>query len=123
MDALFYHRARLRLFGRPLATQRPDGVWRRLLKLGTILSGFCNDFWTLLACRVLVGLGEASFAVLAPAWLADLFPAARRNNAMTIFYVAMPIGAALGYIVGGAALAYGGWRTSFWWRQPGCCLC
>ena len=91
--------------------------------LGTILSGFCNDFWTLLACRVLVGLGEASFAVLAPAWLADLFPAARRNNAMTIFYVAMPIGAALGYIVGGAALAYGGWRTAFWWAGgPGLLL-
>ena len=91
--------------------------------LGTILSGFCNDFWTLLACRVLVGLGEASFAVLAPAWLADLFPAARRNNAMTIFYVAIPVGSALGYIVGGAALAYGGWRTGFWWAGgPGLLL-
>ena len=91
--------------------------------LGTILSGFSNDFWTLLACRVLVGLGEASYAVLAPAWLADLFPAERRNNAMTIFYVAMPVGAALGYIVGGAALSYGGWRTGFWWAGgPGLLL-
>src|SRR5208337_5026448 len=83
--------------------------------LGTILSGFSNGFWTLLACRVLVGLGEASYAVLAPAWLSDSFPAERRNNAMTIFYVAIPIGSALGYIVGGAALPYGGWRAGFWW--------
>ncbi len=92
--------------------------------LGTILSGFCNDFWTLLACRVLVGLGEASYAVLAPAWLSDLFPAERRNNAMTIFYVAMPVGAALGYMVGGAALSYGGgWRAGFWWAGgPGLLL-
>ncbi len=83
--------------------------------LGTVLSGFCNGFWELLACRVLVGLGEASYAVLAPAWLADSFPAERRNNAMTIFYVAIPVGAALGYMVGGAALAHGGWRTGFMW--------
>ncbi len=96
------------------------GLWC----LGTILSGFCNDFWTLLSCRVLVGLGEASYAVLAPAWLSDLFPAERRNNAMTIFYVAMPVGAALGYMVGGAALSYGGgWRAGFWWAAGlGCCL-
>jgi MFS transporter, Spinster family, sphingosine-1-phosphate transporter len=106
--------------------------WRRkgliaagiaLWSLGTMLSGFSNGFWTLLACRVLVGLGEASYAVLAPAWIADSFPAERRNNAMTIFYVAMPIGAALGYMVGGEALAHGGWRTGFWWAGvPGLLL-
>ncbi len=91
--------------------------------LGTILSGFSNGFWQLLACRVLVGLGEASYAVLAPAWLSDSFPAERRNNAMTIFYVAIPIGSALGYIVGGAALPYGGWRAGFWWAgAPGLLL-
>jgi MFS transporter, Spinster family, sphingosine-1-phosphate transporter len=91
--------------------------------LGTVLCGFCNDFWTLLACRVLVGLGEASYAVLAPAWLADSFPAERRNNAMTLFYVAIPVGSALGYAVGGAALSYGGWRTGFFWAgAPGLLL-
>ncbi len=91
--------------------------------LGTVLSGFCHSFWELLACRVLVGFGEASFAVLAPVWLSDLFPAERRNNAMTIFYVAIPIGSALGYIAGGTALAYGGWRTGFWWAgAPGLLL-
>ncbi len=91
--------------------------------LGTILSGFCDQYWTLLACRVLVGLGEASYAVLAPAWLSDLFPAERRNNAMTIFYVATPLGSALGYIAGGIALAYGGWRVGFWWAgAPGLLL-
>ena len=91
--------------------------------LGTILSGFSNGFWTLLACRILVGFGEASYAVLAPAWLSDLFPAERRNNAMTIFYVAIPVGSALGYIVGGTALSYGGWRMGFWWAgAPGLLL-
>ena len=62
--------------------------------LGTILTAYCHEYSTLIACRVLVGLGEASYATLAPAWIADLFPPARRNNALTIFYVATPVGSA-----------------------------
>jgi MFS transporter, Spinster family, sphingosine-1-phosphate transporter len=88
--------------------------------VGTILSGFCYQYWTLLGCRVLVGLGEASYAVLAPAWLSDLFPKERRNNALTIFYAATPVGSALGYLVGGLAVADGGWREGFLWAgAPG----
>ncbi len=91
--------------------------------LGTILSGTCHTYWTLIGCRLLVGLGEASYATLAPAWLADLFPSARRNNALTIFYVAIPVGSALGYILGGLALEHGGWRTGFIWAgAPGLLL-
>jgi predicted MFS family arabinose efflux permease len=91
--------------------------------LGTILSGFAQDYWTLLACRVLVGLGEASYAVLAPTWIADLFTAERRNNALTIFYSATPLGSALGYLLGGFALAHGGWRYGFFWAgAPGLLL-
>ncbi len=45
-------------------------VW----SVGTVLSGFAPGYGSLLACRLLVGLGEASYATLAPGWLADLFP-------------------------------------------------
>ena len=91
--------------------------------LGTILSGMCHGYWTLISCRLLVGMGEASYATLAPAWLADLFPASRRNNALTIFYIAIPVGSALGYIFGGLALDHGGWRTGFFWAGvPGLLL-
>ena len=91
--------------------------------LGTILSGFANDYWTLLACRILVGLGEASYAVLAPTWIADLFTAERRNNALTIFYTATPLGSALGYLLGSVALSHGGWRYGFFWAgAPGLLL-
>jgi MFS transporter, Spinster family, sphingosine-1-phosphate transporter len=94
-------------------------VW----SLGTILTGFCHQYWTLFACRALVGLGEASYATLAPAWLSDLFPAGRRNSALTIFYAAIPLGSALGYLVGGFALAHGGWRSGFLWAGvPGLLL-
>jgi MFS family permease len=90
---------------------------------GTILGGFAHDYGTLLLCRVLVGLGEASYAVLAPTWISDLFTAERRNNALTIFYSATPVGSALGYLLGGFALGHGGWRTGFFWAgAPGLIL-
>lgn len=77
-------------------------VW----SLGTTLTAFSTGFALLLAFRVLVGLGEASYATLSPAWLSDLFPPAKRNNALTIFYVAIPVGSALGFIIGGLVLGH-----------------
>ena len=91
--------------------------------VGTILSAYTHTFGTLIACRLLVGLGEASYATLAPAWLSDLFPPERRNNALTIFYVAIPVGSAIGYGVGGFALGHGTWRDGFFWAGvPGLAL-
>ncbi len=90
---------------------------------GTILSGFAEDYRTLLYCRIMVGLGEASYAVLAPTWISDLFTAERRNNALTIFYAATPLGSALGYLLGGFALSHGGWRAGFFFAgAPGLLL-
>ncbi len=84
-------------------------VW----SVGTILSGFCHSYGTLVACRLLVGLGEASYATLAPSWLSDLFPPSRRNNALSIFYTALPVGTALGFVAGGLALKHSTWRNGF----------
>ncbi len=72
--------------------------------LGTTLTAFSTSVLALLAFRVLVGLGEASYATLSPAWISDLFAPSRRNNALTIFYVAIPVGSALGYLLGGWSL-------------------
>lgn len=92
--------------------------------IGTTMTGFAMGLGALLAYRVLVGLGEASYATLAPAWLSDLFPPARRNNALTIFYVAIPVGSALGYLTGAASLHFSGsWRPGFLWAGiPGLLL-
>ena len=92
--------------------------------IGTTMTGFAVGLAALLAYRVLVGLGEASYATLAPAWLSDLFPPARRNNALTIFYVAIPVGSALGYLTGAASLHFSGnWRAGFLWAGvPGLLL-
>ncbi|MDP9038950.1 MAG: MFS transporter [Acidobacteriota bacterium] len=60
-----------------------------------------------------LGIGEASFGIFAPAMLADYYPEDQRNRVLTIFNVAIPVGAALGYLVGGTVGERFGWRASF----------
>ncbi|MGA7242172.1 MAG: MFS transporter, partial [Terracidiphilus sp.] len=60
-----------------------------------------------------VGIGEASFGIFAPAVIADFYPERDRNRILSIFYVAIPVGAALGYLAGGQMGSTWGWRTPF----------
>lgn len=84
-------------------------VW----SLGTLLSGHAHGYVSLLCFRVLVGFGEASFGTISPGWIADLFAPARRNMMISIFYVAIPVGSAIGYLLGGFIAAHHGWRAAF----------
>ena len=94
-------------------------VW----SLGTILTGFAATFALMVGFRVLVGFGEASYATISPSLISDSYPPAKRNNALTIFYVAIPVGAALGNIIGGIIAAHWGWRHAFIWAgAPGLLL-
>jgi MFS family permease len=94
-------------------------VW----SVGTILTGFAATFAMMIAFRVLVGLGEASYATISPSLISDSYAPAKRNNALTIFYVAIPVGAALGTIIGGLIAAKWGWRHTFIWAgAPGLLL-
>src|SRR5687767_5029910 len=67
----------------------------------TFGSGLAPTFAWLLLARALVGIGEASYAVVTPSLISDLYPAERRGRALAIFYAAMPVGTALGYMLGG----------------------
>lgn len=94
-------------------------VW----SLGTMLTGFAPTFVSMIAFRVLVGLGEASYATISPSLISDSYGPEKRNNALTIFYVAIPVGAALGTIIGGVIAAKWGWRHAFIWAgAPGLLL-
>jgi predicted MFS family arabinose efflux permease len=48
-----------------------------------------------------------------PSLISDLYPARRRGQVLAIFYVAIPVGTALGYMLGGAIGARYGWQTAF----------
>ncbi len=60
-----------------------------------------------------LGIGEATFGIFAPAVLADFYPEDQRNRVLTIFNIAIPVGAALGYLAGGTIGSHFGWRMSF----------
>jgi MFS family permease len=87
------------------------GVW----SVATFWSGWVQSFPEMLAARSLLGIGEATYATIAPTLIADLFPRAQRNRALAVFYVAVPIGAALGYVTGGEVTAFfHDWRYAFY---------
>ena len=46
----------------------------------------------LFGSRLFVGIGEASYATIAPTMIADLFPHEKRLRMLSIFYIAMPVG-------------------------------
>ena len=84
-----------------------------LWSLATAGAALATGFWTLLGARAMVGVGEAAYATIAPSLIADFYPPARRNRIMTIFYVAIPVGAALGFTLGGLVGGAWGWRAAF----------
>jgi MFS family permease len=94
-------------------------VW----SFGTLMTGHVSALGALILFRVLVGFGEASFGTISPGWIADLFPTGKRNTAISIFYLALPVGSAIGYIMGGKIAAAQGWRAAFLWAgYPGLVL-
>ena len=96
-------RSRTRLIGYGIA------IW----SVATALGGLARSYASLLFARALVGIGEAAYATVAPALLADYFPLRLRGRAFAIFFAATPVGAALGYVLGGTVGQYLGWRSAF----------
>jgi MFS transporter, Spinster family, sphingosine-1-phosphate transporter len=84
-----------------------------LWSVATAGAAVAGGFPSLLASRALVGVGEAAYASLGPALLSDCYPEAERARSFTWFYMAIPVGSALGYAVGGVAAQYWGWRAAF----------
>ena len=62
----------------------------------TLLSAVTHNYDELLLRHVIVGIGEATFVAISPAFLADLFPENIRGRVMGFFYLATPVGSALG---------------------------
>src|SRR5688572_31992486 len=71
--------------------------------LATGLAGFARGFWTLFIARSTVGVGEAAYGTIAPALLADQFPVNRRGRVLSVFFAAIPLGSAAGYVLGDVA--------------------
>ncbi|XP_002528908.2 probable sphingolipid transporter spinster homolog 2 isoform X1 [Ricinus communis] len=87
------------------------------LSVWTFAAAGCGssfDFWSIAICRMLVGVGEASFISLAAPFIDDNAPAAQKTAWLATFYMCIPTGVALGYVYGGFVGSSFNWRYAFW---------
>ena len=99
-----------------------------LVGLGTIVgsvataasgfAGYLDSFVFLLIMRCIVGISEAAYAPVAPSILSDLYSPTERGKVLSYFYVAVPVGSALGYALGGLAVKYASWQWAFFLLAP-----
>ena len=80
----------------------------------TLLTAVTHSYLALLIRHTLVGVGEASFVTVSPTFVVDLFPEERRGRVLGVFYLAIPVGTALGYLIGGYFGTRFGWRAPFY---------
>src|SRR5437764_1093732 len=85
-------------------------VW----SLFTAVSGVAQNYGQLFAVRLGVGIGEASCAPAATSLIGDLFPAARRGKALSVFMLGLPLGVAASFAVSSWVTQRWGWRPSFY---------
>ncbi len=81
--------------------------------LATMLSGLAGGYRMLFAARALVGVGEAGFGTVSPGLVADYFDRKRRGRVLALFFLATPVGSALGYVLGGMLGQRFGWQQAF----------
>ena len=80
----------------------------------TLLTAFTYDYKSLFIRHLLVGIGEASFATIAPAFLSDLYEEHERGRVLGIFNTALVAGMAVGTILGTKLGSEYGWRMPFY---------
>lgn len=90
------------------------GISVALWSLASGASGLAAGFGMLLITRMFVGIGEAGYGPAAPTIISDVYSPRRRASALAILYLALPVGSALGYVLGGQiAVWFGSWRAAF----------
>lgn len=77
-------------------------------------SGLAWGFVSLLVTRAFLGIGEAGYGPAAPTIISDLYPVEKRGQVLAWFFMAIPVGSALGYAVGGQLSHHFGWRSAFY---------
>jgi len=77
-----------------------------VVALSSVALGLCG-------VRTLVGVGESSYSTITPTLIADYFPRQKRATVLGVFQAAIPMGFALGYVLGAVLAHYFGWRIAF----------
>jgi len=107
------------LLGIPFGRLADKGSRTKIISIGVAvwslfsgLTAYADGFWTLFACRVMVGVGEATLGPAAISLLSDYFPPLKRATVTSIYSMGIAIGAGFAALLGGNLAQYG-WRTAF----------
>lgn len=89
------------------------GIMAVFWSLATAACGFAQSFPQLLAARVAIGVGESGYSPAGTALISGLFPPERRSRMIGIWNASIPLGSAIGVLVGGWVAVTWGWRHAF----------
>ena len=81
-------------------------------------SGLAATYAALLTARIFIGIGEAAYGPAAPTLISDMYPVEKRGSKLAWFYMAIPVGSALGYLLGGVVASNWNWRWAFYLSVP-----
>ena len=90
------------------------GLGVMLWSLASGATGLAGSFLVLLLTRCCVGVGEAAYGPIAPTVISDFYPVQKRGQVLAWFYMAIPVGSALGFIFGEQMAHAFGWRWAFY---------
>ncbi len=100
-------------FGDRLRRPLIVGVSAIFWSVFTLFSGMIKNYGQLLFTRSAVGIGEAGYGTVSPSYLAEWFRKEERGRVMALYALAIPVGSAIGYLLGGFLGQRYGWRNAF----------
>lgn len=84
-----------------------------LWSIASLMTGWAGTFALLAFSRFLLGFGESAFTTIATPYISNFYPSTHRGRALAIFSSGLPVGAALGFVMGGILGQWVGWRNAF----------
>jgi MFS family permease len=89
------------------------GVMAIMWSIATALCALTGNYVQLFMARLLIGVGEAGYAPGGSAMISGLYPIDRRARMMGIWNASIPLGSAIGVLLGGIIAAKLGWKHAF----------
>ncbi len=100
------------------ADRSPRQIWVSACAVlwsgATALTGMAKDFYHIAIARSFIGVGEAGFTSVSPSLAAEGFKPELRARILAILGLALPLGSAFGYLLGGLIGQHYGWRIAFY---------
>jgi MFS family permease len=89
------------------------GIMAVLWSLATALCALTGNFMQLVFTRALIGVGEAGYAPGGSAVISGLYPEDKRSKMMGLWNASIPLGTAIGVLLGGIIASRLGWKHAF----------